>query len=118
MPPFLPRKRLRTPSPEPEPSKSKGNGKAVGSTTPRKPTLFDALDAGTSSKQTAQKTKNLLAKLAGSDDESELTSLSSSEPDFEDVPASKRQRIQNTNASDDDEDEDVEFEDVHTHSSA
>src|SRR5450432_2235503 len=98
MPPFLPRKRLRTPSPELEPSQSKGKGKAVGSATPRKPTLFDALDAGTSSKQTTQKTKSLLSKLAGSDDESDLTSLSSSEPDFEDVPAPKRQRIQNAEA--------------------
>jgi xeroderma pigmentosum group C-complementing protein len=115
MPPFLPRKRLRTPSPEPEPSQSKGKGKAVGSATPRKPTLFDALDAGTSSKQTTQKTKKLFAKLAGSDDESDLTSLSSSEPDFEDVPTPKRQRIQNAKASDDEEDEDIEFEDVHTH---
>ena len=116
MPPFLPRKRLRTPTPEPEPSESKGKCKAVASTTPRRPNLFDALDAGTSSKQIAQKTKNLLAKLAGSDDDdSELTSYSSSEPDFEDVPAPKRQRIEKTNASDDDEDEDVEFEDVHTH---
>ncbi len=118
MPPFLPRKRLRTPTPEHEPSKSKGKGKAIGSTTPRKPTLFDALDAGTSSKQTAQKTKNLLAKLAGSDDESDLTSLSSSELNFEDVPAPKRQRIENNTASDDDEDEDVEFEDIHTHPAA
>jgi xeroderma pigmentosum group C-complementing protein len=115
MPPFLPRKRLRTPSPEPVPSKSKGKGKAIGSTTPRKPTLFDALDAGTSSKQTAQKTKSLLAKLAGSDDESDLTSLSSTEPEFEDVPAPKRQRIQTSNDSDDEEDDDIEFEDVHTH---
>jgi xeroderma pigmentosum group C-complementing protein len=116
MPPFLPRKRLRSPTPEPEPPKSNRKGKAVASTTPRKPTLFDALDAGTSSKQTAQKTKNLLAKLAGSDGEdSELTSLSSSEPDFENVPAPKRQRTENTKASDEDEDDDVEFEDVHTH---
>jgi len=115
MPPFLPRKRLRTLSPEPEPSRSTGKGKAVEPTTPRKPTLFDALDAGASSKQTAQKTKNLLAKLAGSDDDdSELTSLSSSEPDFEDVPAPKRQRIEKSNVSDDD-DEELEFEDVHTH---
>src|SRR5277367_2806142 len=100
MPPFLPRKRLRTPSPNPGPSKPKGKGKAVQSTTPRKLTLFDALDAGTSSKQTAQKTKNLFAKLVGSeDDESDLTLLSSSEPDFEDVPALKRQRIEKTDAS-------------------
>ena len=65
MPPFLPRKRLRSPSPEAGPSKptGKGKGKAKANTlltTPRKPTLFDDLDAGTGTKRGAEHKKALL----------------------------------------------------------
>lgn len=114
MPPFLPRKRLRTPTPEAGPSnsnpKTKGQGKTVA-TTPRKPTLFDDLDAGTAKKRTAAQNKALLEKLAiDDDDESSLSSLS--EDEFEDVPNAKRQV---TDEDLDEEDEDIEFEDVHTH---
>jgi xeroderma pigmentosum group C-complementing protein len=120
MPPFLPRKRLRSssPEPEPEPSSSKGKGKAKLippiAPSPRKQTLFEALDAGTNAKRTPGHSRSLLAKLAGSDDESSLSSLSSPEPEFEDVPASKRQKT-HTNLPSEDEDEDIEFEDVATH---
>ncbi|KUJ16494.1 Rad4-domain-containing protein [Mollisia scopiformis] len=116
MPPFLPRKRLRSPTPEPGPSrpapaKSKGKGKAV-TTTPRKPTLFDDLDAGTGTRRSAEHGKAMLEKLAAtSDDESSLSSLSDEE--FEDVPNAKRQKI-SAAEEDDDEDEDIEFEDVDT----
>ena len=82
MPPFLPRKRLRSPSPEAGPSKptGKGKGKAKANTlltTPRKPTLFDDLDAGTGTKRGAEHKKALLEKLtASADDDSSLSSLS------------------------------------------
>jgi xeroderma pigmentosum group C-complementing protein len=114
MPPFLPRKRLRTPTPEAGPSKPspkpKGKGKSV-TTTPRKTTLFDDLDAGTGAKRTAEQSKVLLEKLAsGDDDESSLSSLSDDE--FEDVSNAKREK---TEEASDDEDEDIEFEDVQTH---
>ena len=114
MPPFLPRKRLRSVSPEAGPSKpppkNSGKAKVSASTTPRKPTLFDDLDAGTGSKRSAEHKKAILEKLAASDDdESSLSSLSDEE--FEDVPAAKRQK---TNEDSDDEDGDVEFEDVET----
>jgi xeroderma pigmentosum group C-complementing protein len=113
MPPFLPRKRLRSPSPEAGPSQPtpKGRGKAKSiTTTPRKSTLFDDLDAGVGSKRSADRGKSLLEKLAASDDdESSLSSLSDDE--FEDVPNVKRQK---TAEASDDEDEDVEFEDVET----
>ncbi|CZT45532.1 related to excision repair protein RAD4) [Rhynchosporium secalis] len=114
MPPFLPRKRFRSNSPEAGPSNSphtnSGKARVSTSTTPRKPTLFDDLDAGTGSKRSAEHKKALLEKLAASDDdESSLSSLSDEE--FEDVPAAKRQK---TAAETDDEDEDVEFEDVET----
>ena len=112
MPPFLPRKRLRTPTPEAGPSKPsrkpKGKGKSVA-TTPRKPTLFDDIDAGPGKRRTAEQSKAVLAKIAGDDDESSLSSLS--EDEFEDVPNAQRQK---TDEPSDDEDEDMEFEDVHT----
>ncbi|KAH6723071.1 putative DNA repair protein rhp42 [Leptodontidium sp. MPI-SDFR-AT-0119] len=114
MPPFLPRKRFRSDSPEAGPSKppprTSGKAKVSASTTPRKPTLFDDLDAGTGSKRSAEHKKAILEKLAASDDdESSLSSLSDEE--FEDVPAAKRQK---PNEDSDDEDEDIEFEDVET----
>jgi xeroderma pigmentosum group C-complementing protein len=110
MPPFLPRKRLRSTSPETGPSKAKGERKAKSvSTTPRKPTLFDDLDAGTGSKRTAEHNTALLEKLAATDDESSLSSLSDDE--FEDVPNAKRQKVDEES---EDEDEDIEFEDVET----
>ena len=123
MPPFLPRKRLRSPSPtEAGPSKhdavpkvkSKGEGKSSTSSTPRKPTLFDSLDAGTRTPRTRDNGKALLAKLAAeSDDESSLSSLSSDQ-DFEDVPATKRRKITPESDNEDEEEEDIEFEDVET----
>src|SRR3984957_5478255 len=123
MPPFLPRKRLRSSSPLSGSSNSKEKSKTVTSNTLRKPTLFAALDAGTSSRHTAEKTRNILAKLAGSDEEeSDLSSLSSPECDFEDVPKLKRRKIQKNTAwdkdkdedEDENEEEDIVFEDVHT----
>ena len=113
MPPFLPRKRLRSPSPEAGPSqpppKKTGKAKSIA-TTPRKTTLFDDLDAGIGSKRSDGRGKALLEKLAASDDDdSSLSSLSDDE--FEDVPNAKRQK---TDEGSDDEDEDVEFEDVET----
>lgn len=113
MPPFLPRKRLRSDSPEAGPShptpKKSGKAKAAVAT-PRKPTLFDDLDAGIGTKRSAEHKKALLEKLAASDEEeSSLSSLSDEE--FEDVPLAKRQKI---DADSEDEDEDMEFEDVDT----
>jgi len=114
MPPFLPRKRLRSASPEAGPSqpapKGRGKGKSI-TTTPRKATLFDDLDAGVRAKRSAGRGKSLLEKLATSeDDESSLSSLSENE--FEDVPNAKRQKTDH--GSDDDDDDDIEFEDVET----
>jgi xeroderma pigmentosum group C-complementing protein len=116
MPPFLPRRRLRSPSPEAGPSKPPAKGKQKAKTassglTARKPTLFDDLDAGTGKKRTAEDHKAILEKLAASgDDESSLSSLS--EGECEDVPPTKRQK---TNNDSNDEDDDIEFEDVETH---
>src|SRR6266487_2918681 len=115
MPPFLPRKRLRSPTPEAGPSKrtpkAKGKVKSTSSTsTPRKPTLFDDLDAGLGTKRTAESKKAALEQLAATDDdESSRSSLSSEE--FEDVPIAKRQK---TYDASDASDEDIEFEDVDT----
>lgn len=94
------------------PSKSKDKAKST-STTPRKPTLFDDLDAGTGRKRTAADGKALLEKLAAStDEESSLSSLSDDE--VENVPPAKRQKL-NHDEEDEDEDEGIEFEDVETY---
>ncbi|PQE19518.1 xeroderma pigmentosum group C-complementing protein [Rutstroemia sp. NJR-2017a WRK4] len=116
MPPFLPRKRLRSSSPEPEPGPSSNPGgkrkKATPkTTTPRKATLFDDLDASAStSSRDPNYGKSILQKIqATEDDDSSLTSLSDDE--FEDVPSANRPAEDNAS---DDEDEDMEFEDVET----
>ncbi|RDW80586.1 hypothetical protein BP5796_05284 [Coleophoma crateriformis] len=124
MPPFLPRKDLRSSSPEAEQKHSGANqgsrtrGKGVSksaSVTSRKPTLFEDLDAGTSSKgskSSAERNKAVLEKLAAVSDDSESSLSSLSDLEFEDIPHPKRQKI---SVESDDEDEDVEFEDVQTY---
>ncbi|OBT62787.1 hypothetical protein VE03_07691 [Pseudogymnoascus sp. 23342-1-I1] len=123
MPPFLPRKRLRSDSPdlgqEFEPKlqalKSKRsrtvnvdktqtretNGKPQSAIAPpRKRTLFDELDTGTqlSSPRTPSE---LLRSLGGGEDDEEESD--SEDIEFEDVVAGKE---------DEDDDDDVEFEDI------
>lgn len=94
MPPYLPRKRLRSASPDAKPRNK------------RKPTLYDDLDASTAS-SSAQAASVFLANNAD-DDSSSLSSLSDDE--FEDVPAAKR--APSNAGNDDDDDDDAEFEDV------
>ena len=125
MPPYVPRKRLRDQSPEtepkanPKPPQSK-NTKAKGLVVPpRKPTLFDDLDAS-STPHSSTRNSNLLEVDDSQDDESSLTSLS--DADFEDVevPLAKRLKLGGATADEveeddyggDDDDEDIEFEDV------
>jgi xeroderma pigmentosum group C-complementing protein len=122
MPPFLPRKSLRSPSPEdgstvPIHQAAQNNGKGKGreksvSASSRKPTLFDDLDAGTAAKRSAERSKALIEKLANEDEADDSSSLSSfSDEEFEDVPGAQTSKINETT----DEDEDMEFEDVQTH---
>lgn len=112
MPPFLPRKRLRSSSPESGPSKQQNlRGKKSKSLkpTPRKATLFDDLDAGA---KTLEDTKAILQKIQATDDDDDESSLSSlSDDEFEDVPNTNRGPRDDAT---DEEDEDVEFEDVDT----
>ncbi|OIW32581.1 Rad4-domain-containing protein [Coniochaeta ligniaria NRRL 30616] len=111
MPPYVPRKRTRgsPPSDIPVTPKSKAattKGKAVAP--PRKPTLFDDLDA-TSTPRSSEKPGSASRTIEDSDDDdSSLTSLS--DGDFEDVPLPKRRKVEPVPS--DDEDEDLEFEDV------
>jgi xeroderma pigmentosum group C-complementing protein len=89
----------------------------VVSVSPRKRTLFDALD--TPNSQSTASPRDLLINLAGHEDDesSELSSLSSSELEFEDVPSEKGHKIQDSTASGDEgegEEDGIEFEDVHT----
>lgn len=122
MPPFLPRKHLRSPSPAAGPSgasklvakKGKSESKSKSSASiPRKATLFDDLDAGTRGRRSADRNKAVLKKLAASDDETDSSLSSLSDDEFEDVPSAKRQKT--AAAESEDEDEDIEFEDVETH---
>ncbi|KAF5872725.1 putative rad4 family protein [Botrytis fragariae] len=118
MPPFLPRKRLRSSSPEPDsqpgPSKQQNKGKKSKSSkaTPRKATLFDDLDAGAKS---PEDTKAILRKIQATDEDDESSLSSLSDDEFEDVPNTNRQPNDDaTEDEDEDEDEDIEFEDVDT----
>ncbi|KAK3339150.1 Rad4 transglutaminase-like domain-containing protein [Neurospora tetraspora] len=124
MPPYVPRKRVRdeSPSPATEPKdakRSKGKDKlntAKLTAPPRKPTLFDALDA-TASPGSSSKTSLAALALNESSDDDDSSSLSSlSDGDFEDVPVLKKQKLSNAQVDededDDDDDEDLEFEDV------
>ncbi|KAI1401214.1 Rad4-domain-containing protein [Hypoxylon fuscum] len=116
MPPYLPRKRLRTASPDngDQAAKKANKGKAKATpVTPRKTTLFDDLDAS-SKKGSAEKTMLALQQMhevADDNDDSSLSSLS--DADFEDVPTSKRQKV--NHVSEASEDDDMEFEDVPSH---
>ncbi|CAL3967164.1 unnamed protein product [Diplocarpon coronariae] len=118
MPPFLPRKRLRSVSPEAGPSKpplkKSGTPKQTATTAPRKPTLFDDLDAGTGSRRGVESKRALLQQLAAASDDEESSLSSLSEQDFEDVPSAERQRTDEED--EDEEEEDIEFEDVETNS--
>lgn len=123
MPPFLPRKRLRSDSPNPkqksesksEAPKSKRNrtGNRNGTRTkeasegsnaaiapPRKRTLFDDLDTGTQ-RSSPRRPSELLRSLGGGEEDEEESD--SEDLEFEDVVAAKQ---------DEDDDEDVEFEDI------
>ncbi|KAI1487892.1 Rad4 transglutaminase-like domain-containing protein [Biscogniauxia mediterranea] len=137
MPPHVPRKRLRTQSPDDNKDddrsvkkstigkgvgvgvgRGRGRGKGastpVASVPPRKNTLFDDLDSP-SRKGSAEKTQYAIQKMHDDDDDDESSSLSSlSDAEFEDVPTTKRQKV-DTNSADSDSDEDMEFEDVPAH---
>lgn len=111
MPPYVPRKRTRETSPPVQiekPKKTATSRKAKAAVAvPRKPTLFDDLDA-TSTPRSATKRKAILED--SDDDDSSLTSLS--DGDFEDVPAAKRRKPDPEPSDDGDDDDDDIFEDV------
>jgi len=117
MPPYVPRKRMRDPSPPAAQSKGKGKAKAI-TAPPRKPTLFDDLDAGSTPLSSTRNGSATQLIDDSQDEESSLTSLS--DADFEDVPPAKRQRVATAldEDQDEDEDEDIEFEDVEVPQSA
>ncbi|KAI9879138.1 MAG: hypothetical protein M1830_009397 [Pleopsidium flavum] len=103
MPPFIPRKRRRSPSL----SQSLSNG--TQKTSASKPTLFDTLDAKLKDSNTVDDNKAFLAELNG-DSDSSLSDISSSE--FEDAipnqPFSKRRRVE----EDDDAEDGIDWEDA------
>lgn len=115
MPPYVPRKRTRDDTP-PAVNSPKDKGQAKNLTAPpRKPTLFDDLDANSTPRSSTRNGSSAVQIDDSQDDESSLTSLS--DVDFEDVPAAKRQRVGDMveeEREEDDDDEDIEFEDVET----
>ncbi|OBT59144.1 hypothetical protein VE04_00881 [Pseudogymnoascus sp. 24MN13] len=123
MPPFLPRKRLRSDSPnrgpelEPKPEAPKSKRSRTGNkdrtqtkeaggksnaaiAPPRKKTLFDELDTGTQ-RSSPRTPSELLRSLGGGEEDEEESD--SEDIEFEDVVAGKE---------DEDDDDDVEFEDI------
>ncbi|OTA69123.1 Rad4-domain-containing protein [Hypoxylon sp. EC38] len=117
MPPYVPRKRVRTPPPDNDDQVTKKLNKGKGKGTPvasaRKTTLFDDLDSG-SNRGSAEKTKSVIQQMHNDNDDSDGSSLSSlSDADFEDVPPAKRKKVDHE--SEGSEDEDIEFEDVPSH---
>lgn len=114
MPPYVTRKRVRSGSPPPQPQASKRKATTKPALAPpRKPTLFDDLDA-TSTPRSSTKSSAAAQLIDDSDDDS--SSLSSfSDADFEDVPLTKRRKVDiGHEAGEDDDDDDIEFEDVQT----
>ncbi|OTA83665.1 hypothetical protein M434DRAFT_400640 [Hypoxylon sp. CO27-5] len=117
MPPYVPRKRVRTPSPDNDDQATKklnkGKGKGTSVASARKTTLFEDLDSG-SNRGSAEKTKSVIQQMHNDNDDSDGSSLSSlSDADFEDVPPAKRHKV--GHESEGSEDEDIEFEDVPSH---
>lgn len=127
MPPIVPRKRVRDESPsspatEPKnaPKRRKGTTKTNPPTNtakltapPRKPTLFDVLDATASPGSSSKTSLAALALNESSDSSSSSSSLSSlSDGDFEDVVPPPKQHNSHFAEDDDEDDEDLEFEDV------
>ncbi|OTB06283.1 hypothetical protein M426DRAFT_55613 [Hypoxylon sp. CI-4A] len=120
MPPYVPRKRLRTPpaadndNATKKSSKGKAKVTSIAARSTRKATLFDDLDSG-SKGGSAEKTKYVLQQMH-QDDDSDDSSLSSlSDADFEDVPATKRQKVTHEEEEEEEDDDEMEFEDVPSH---
>lgn len=115
MPPYVPRKRTRSGS------HSSGNGdskqrkktNATRIAPPRKPTLFDDLDATSTPRASANASSS--AKIVDSSDDGSSSLSSLSAADFEDVPLTNRLKLRVEDAaSEEDEDDGLEFEDVQT----
>lgn len=113
MPPYVPRKRLRSSSPisspksQPAPRKAKAESSKAVTAPPRKPTLFDDLDATSSPQHNGNKIREIQDS---EDDDSPLSSLS--DVDFEDVAPRRKRQKATEQSSEDEEDQDIEFEDV------
>ncbi|KAF1843278.1 Rad4-domain-containing protein [Cucurbitaria berberidis CBS 394.84] len=112
MPPILPRKRLRSdsPRPEPPPKRARANNPPARRSTQ---SVFQTLDAPPKIKRTLSQTKAFLEQ---ADDESDLSELSSSEDDFEDVPLNNTNKTAGKGKAHDDasseESQDEDWEDA------
>lgn len=126
MPPFVPRKRHRSPSPSASTSQNRSH--APPSSKRARPTVFDALDDEPNTTRTPDESKAFLDSLGG-EGESSLSGVSSDDDlEFEDAlhaPAGKRTKIHGVKKKEaeeeEDSDEEMEWEDavpsahVHAH---
>ncbi|KAK3115128.1 hypothetical protein LTR53_005859, partial [Teratosphaeriaceae sp. CCFEE 6253] len=107
MPPWVSRKRARSPSPvAAPPSKS-----AKGASKRAKPTLFDAVDAPTKKQKSVEESKKLLAELNADDDDDRSLSEADSD-DFEDIPPAKRRKTTAGAEEDDGTEDEMDWEDA------
>ena len=103
-----------------EKASAKGKASAKAQVTPkkkpvpRKSTLYDDLHAG-AKQRSAEKTKSALQQMHEDEDDDSSSLSSHSDAEFEDVPAAKRQKVDEEAADEAEEDDDMEFEDVPDH---
>ena len=108
MPPFVPRKRHRSPTPEPSPpQKVKVDRKPAEKRA--KPTVFDAVDATANSRNKSVVKKKPIVELSDSDDDDDSLSEFDSD-EFEDVPPPKRQKLSEDVAEDHESDDAMDWE--------
>src|SRR6266480_2226407 len=111
MPPFVPRKRHRSPTPSTSIPKTRSH--APPSSKPTRPTIFDTLDDEPKPTRTPDENKALLDSLDGEEEDSSLSGVSS-EVEFEDAlsaPPAKKTK-QNSVEEEDESDEEMEWEDA------
>ena len=109
MPPYVSRKRHRSPSPAPTPP-SKRSTPAKPAAKRAKPTLFETVDAPSRPARSLSDSRKLLAELNEDDDDDSLSEADSEDLDFEDVPPAKKRKIVPKAEGDGEEEDDDEMD--------
>ncbi|TKA22060.1 hypothetical protein B0A50_08440 [Salinomyces thailandicus] len=122
MPPFISRKRQRSPSPAATPpsGKVKAAPKAVPTQKRNKTSVFEAVDAPADRKRDAVANRKLLDELNDNNDDDDESLSEADSDEFEDVPAPKRRKTlpqaepDGEGEEEDDDDEEMDWEDAIT----